>query len=102
MQPYQAPGLRCPHCEAVHEVHTVLDATREAPQPGSLSICWKCRDIAVFAINAFGLVWLRKPSDAEQRMFDGHPQVRAALRSTIDAHTPVEAVRAHRRERRRR
>ena len=25
-----------------------------------------------------------------------------ALRSTIDAHTPVEAVRAHRRERRRR
>lgn len=66
----------CPHCDQCHDFATNVSSNRQAPDPGSVSICVGCGKLAVFAEANH----LRLPTEAEAQLFAADPDLRRALR----------------------
>jgi len=71
-------AVTCLKCRAVMDGFTSLGETL-LPDPGSVSVCIYCGDVAVFDINPDGDLYLRPPTDDEQRGLDDDEQINAVV-----------------------
>lgn len=81
--------VTCPHCRRVNDSHISRDA--EVPGDGDVSICWRCRKLAVFVETPTGYA-VRMPTPDEQAEFDQDPDIRAALAAAAESYTPSQAA----------
>lgn len=80
---------RCPWCGRANDCHDEIT--------GDVSICWKCRRLAVFT----GPGMLRRPTEAETAELMAHPDVRRAVGAIAESYTPQQAVALTREQERR-
>lgn len=95
------PGLRCPFCNAEHEVATSTQSVEARPDKGSVSICWKCAEVSFFDDDPRDArrLTLRKPTLEEAVMLSQHPEVTVAQRAIrtrlADPVTTARLLREH-------
>ena len=82
--------LKCPQCGRLNERHDGATPNSK-PSEGSISICWKCSGIGIFAMTN-GALEIRLPSAEEQAELEAHPQIRAARAVIMESYTPDQAV----------
>lgn len=81
-----ATGDRCPYCGRANPEHD--GPTRDdRPSPGDVSICWGCRQVAVF--DDAGRARLPTPDEAAELRAD--PKVRDMLALLAESYTPGQA-----------
>jgi hypothetical protein len=87
----------CPHCATDLDAHDGVSGT-VTPDPGDVTVCWYCRNLAIFVSGPFGL-YLRKPTTDEYDECANHPTVLAALGALAVHDSPTAAAKAVRGER---
>lgn len=83
-------GRTCPHCGRHNDVSTPTEG-HGRPRGGDVTICWKCKGIAVFVETPLGLV-LRIPTEEERAAVGAEPKVRRALAALHESYQPDEAL----------
>lgn len=75
----------CPNCGRVNDCHS--DTEGNLPNPGDVSICWKCSYVAVFTEDG-----VRSPTPEEEAEFAVDPWIQRAREAISKSYTPSEAV----------
>lgn len=77
----------CPHCGRVNDHHR-SDGEDKKPDPGDVSLCWKCGGAAIFTENG-----VRMPTEEENRDISQDPDVKRFRYAMAEALTPSQAIR---------
>lgn len=77
----------CPHCHQLNDCHDDV-AGQSQPQPGDVSLCWGCREVAVFDRSPLGVLIARKPTEPE--LAEATQRLRTVRSAgAVDPHTAV-------------
>jgi len=76
---------RCPHCGRTNQVADG-PSPESKPEPGDISICWRCGKVSVFAENGS----TRLPTEEEAAEIQRDPEIRKALALRAECYTPQQ------------
>lgn len=76
----------CPHCDRLNTQHSALEPDAK-PDPGDVSLCWKCGGLAIFTENG-----VRKPTDDEEAEFSTDPDIKQFRYAIYESIRPSEAI----------
>lgn len=82
----------CPHCGRNNQrTRNTQGDDEDQPVTGDLSLCWHCRNVAIFIDSPHGLS-LRLPTDEELSEIMSDPDVREVLNISAESYTPSAAL----------
>lgn len=88
--------LTCPWCGRENDTHA--GATPDAqPEPGAVSLCWLCGNLAMYDRSPLGPLTMRRPTDVEMRDILADDSVRAALAAHSGGGAPSRVIENFRR-----
>lgn len=71
----------CSGCGRRPQVHSCVEDPGALPEPGDVSMCWRCLAPSVFELSPLGVLVLAPPSVEQERELMTHPALAAAIRA---------------------
>lgn len=82
--------LVCLGCGLVNDGHQGPEST-DVPEAGDVSVCFTCGALAMYDVDALGLLTLRLPTDAELADLEADPQLQTVRHAIAESYTGEQA-----------